>query len=560
MFDPPPPAGAPPSRRQQLVAAGLIVLAVGFVYWNSLSAPFVFDDVHYIEHNELVRDLSRPDQVISFNPVRALLLLSFAVNHTLSGMSTTGYHLTNCLIHCLNAFLVFQLIACLLLLRPATAEALGRYRELVPLFGALLYAVHPIQTEAVTYIVGRSSSMASLFYLLGLVCFLRASGASGRARTLWTAGMGLVYLLGLATKEIAATLPAVLLLLDWLFLARDSLRERLLKIHLPIWILFWVLVVLRLTLLGKIGNPEHGGLPSSWIYFQTQLAVFPRYLLLLVYPVGLSIDHHVPWLNNPFEPNVLLGAGLILALLAVLFLGRRNPFLAFGLGFFLLALTPTSTLLPIRDAMVERRLYLPLVGLMLPASVGLAWLTAWLERRFPRRPLGAVTAIAAAGLLVVLANLAMIRNADYSSRLTLWESALAMAPGKARAHVNLALARYEELNDRYTARMLLEHALELEPENMKAHNILGVLAALEGDWSRSELHLTRAVELTETYADPYKNLALLYAYTGRCAKARELLEQYESRKIPPGADEDGRSRVAGCLDGKIKLPSKNDFR
>jgi len=192
----------------------LLLLATGFVYWNSLEAPFVFDDVHYILHNELIRDLSQPWQVISCNPARALLLLSFAVNWALSGGQTFGFHLTNLAIHLLNAYLVFRLLGRLLAQRPALQRRMGRYGEMVPSFGALLFTVHPLQTEAVTYIVGRSSSMAALFYLLALHAFLEAAQTEGRRRAVWIATTGALYLLGLTAKEIVATLPAALLLLD----------------------------------------------------------------------------------------------------------------------------------------------------------------------------------------------------------------------------------------------------------------------------------------------------------------------------------------------------------
>jgi len=245
-----PPAHAPlPTRRQQIVATVLIAVACGLVYWTSLEAPFVFDDIHYIKHNVLLRDLSAPGQVVSFNPARALLLLSFAINWAISGLQTSGYHLTNVLIHMVNAFLVFRLLAELIGRAASRGPPLGRYHELAPLFGALLFAVHPLQTEAVTYIVGRSSSLATLFYLLALASFLHVH-RRGRRIGWWAALLVLLYLLGLATKEIVATLPAALLLVELLLLERPGRRERLLKLHLPLWIVFWILVILRLTLLG----------------------------------------------------------------------------------------------------------------------------------------------------------------------------------------------------------------------------------------------------------------------------------------------------------------------
>jgi len=289
--------------------------------------------------------------------------------------------------------------------------------------------------------------------------------------------------------------------------------------------------------------------------------VIPRYLGLLFWPTGQSIDHDVRWVSSPLDPAVWLGAGLIAGLVAVaLLLRRRQPLFTFGLLFFLVALAPTSTFLPIRDAMVERRMYLPVLGLAGCVGLGLALLCAWLEQVFPRRPLGSGLAVAGALALVVLSSLALTRNADYSSRLSLWAATVRESPRKSRVYNNLGLAYLEEAGDPHAAQECFEQALARDPDNAKAHNSLCVLLALRNEYEQAGQRCRRATQLDPGYADPWKNLALVEAYTGHCAQARALLAEFERRRIPPRPDPDGHQRIARCREGQVLQLDLSLFR
>ncbi|NOZ87324.1 MAG: tetratricopeptide repeat protein [Deltaproteobacteria bacterium] len=553
-------------RKHELTAFAILVLAAGFTYYNSMNSPFVFDDIHYIERNPLIRDMARPWQVVSFNPARALLLFTFALNWRVSGNSTWSYHFVNVAIHTINSFMVYILIAWLLRHRSDYEKKLGQYVELAPLLGAMVFLLHPVQTEAVTYIVGRSSSLATSFYLLGMLIFLKKAPESEisenkKRKWPWILVLCLVYILGLAAKEIVATLPAALLLLDLLFLQRKGFKNRALKWHIPQWLVLWILVVLRLTLLGGIGNPEKGGLPGSLVYFLTQLAVFPNYLSILVWPSRLSIDHDFAWRTSIMGEGVLLGALLLILTLSLAFFFIRRrffSFFSFGLLFFILTLAPTSSFLPIRDPMVERRLYLPMAGIAGMLGVGVAGLCAALDERFKKQRYALYVLLCAFGTCVVLANLTIMRNTDYSSRLSLWEATLKTSPHKARVYNNLGLA-YMDSGDFFTAEDLFKMAIRLDPGNAKAYNNMGVLFALQGGYKKAETLLVKAAGLAVDYPDPLKNEALLFAYTGRCDTARKVLKEYEAKKIPPGPDKDGRKRIAACIKGKVLMPRDLKF-
>ena len=218
----------PQKSRASFVAVAVIVAAIAGVYWNSLSAPFLFDDTLAIEQNNSIRQLWPLSHV--FSPPsdgsgvtgRPIVNLSLALNYAWSGLNVTSYHVVNLVIHALAAAALFGLVR-RSLLRPAlrgrfTADAAWWIATAV----ALLWALHPLQTETVTCVVQRTEALVALFYLLTLYLFVR--GVEASEPRAWHAAALVACMLGMASKEVMASAPLVVLLFDRTFFAGSFFR------------------------------------------------------------------------------------------------------------------------------------------------------------------------------------------------------------------------------------------------------------------------------------------------------------------------------------------------
>ena len=427
-----PDISAPPSpgSRALFLAAALIVLAALAAYANSLSGPFIFDDQTAIVDNPTIRHLWPPTESLTppLNQTtsgRPLLNGSFALNYALGGLDPFGYHVLNLLIHLLAGLTFFGLVR-RTLLHPSLRERWAGAALPIALASALIWTVHPLQTEAVTYVVQRGESLMGLFYLLTLYTFARSAGSPQPAR--WQIFSVLACLLGMATKEVMATAPLMVFLYDRTFVAgsfRDAWRRR--RAYYSALAATGLLLAALMTTTHGRGGTAGFGLPFAWWqYALTQLRVVTHYLSLAVWPSPLVLDYGNTMVEeNPYAalPCALWVLGLVaLALWAL----RYRPVTGFLGAWFFLILAPSSSILPVvTQATAEHRLYLPLAAVVVFAVCGLyAWLGprswwAWLA------------------LVPVLAWLTARRNDDYHSVLSIWQDNVANCPGNARAYNNL---------------------------------------------------------------------------------------------------------------------------
>ncbi|MGH7336608.1 MAG: tetratricopeptide repeat protein, partial [Myxococcota bacterium] len=484
-----------------LLFAGLAVVA----YSKSLRAPFYFDDHRNIVHNPIVRDLSwfaRPWTVDasgadSFHlhafKTRFVTHLSFALNYRAGGLEVTGYHAVGVALHLSSALLAFLALRRALRLPAFATSELARDAEAVALVAAGLFLLHPIQTEAVTYTVQRAAVLAGGFCLLSFWCYLRALEASGRARLGWAAAT--LGALGAASlsKQNAVVFPLVIVLFDLLFVTRGR-RARIAWLAAPAAALLIVPLQQLYLVLRSVGAENllerattlPGGV-GRLDYLFTETRVVARYLGLLVAPVGQTLEHDVAWSRSPWEPAVLASTALLAALLggAVwLARGRRRPdatrdpawrLVGFGALWFFLCLAVESSVIPIPDAMLEHRLYLPSVGFFCAVTLGVA-LAGRAERR--RRRLGALV-----GAAIVLAAVTFERNAVWADEPRFWADLVAKSPQKPRVLYNVG---YYELQRGHATRgrELLERAVAVDPGYAAAWIWLGHLARREGDGER----------------------------------------------------------------------------
>lgn len=518
---------APPSPPVRPALGALLILAAVALAWsNSLSGPFLFDDHASIIDNPTIRRLLPPDwlrppatagETVSGRPV---LNLSFALNHAAGGLAVRGYHAVNVLIHALAGLALFGLLRRTLARTEPTAAGATWFA----LAGALVWALHPLHTAAVTYVVQRAESLAGLFYLLTLYCFVRTTERAGRW---WAVACVVACLLGMATKETMATVPLVGLLYDRAFVAGSfraawKARWRLYAALAATWLL---LAVLMLVNPGRGGSAGLGSIVGPWTYFLTQCWAVPHYLLLAVWPGSLVFDHGMPEAAGlgAVWPQLLLlvalaaGAGWALA---------RNRAAGFLGACFFLLLAPSSSFIPVATQTVaEHRMYLALAVPVL--LLGLAGAVA--ARRAPR-----TAGVVVAGVALALGLATAARNRVYGSELSLWQDTVAKRPANPRAHNNLGLA-LAAAGREADAMAEFRRTIELQPNHAFAHFSLGTLLLEDNRWAEAAAHLRAGLAAAPGRADAHHRLGRALDKTGAGAEAEGAFR--EAIRLDPRAAE-----------------------
>ena len=405
---------------------------------------------------------------------RPLVNLSLAVNYAISGTNVWSYHALNLVVHILASLTLWGILRRTLRL----AAVPKRFRDAgdwLATVAALLWAVHPLTTPAVTYIIQRAESIMALCFLLTLYCVIRTAGSPRRA--LWSAGAIVAAALGMASKEVMATAPLIVLLYDRTFLAgsfRQALRSR--------WGLYaglaatWVIPAALWG--GRAKSAGFGGPISAGAYALTQFEFVALYLRLSVWPHPLVLDYGKFLVSGigSVLPQAALVTGLVVATALAL---RFRPALGFLGAWVFLILAPSSSFIPVSTQTgAEHRMYLPLAAVVVAAVLCGYWL--WQQRVVPvlpranlRKWVGALIVVGVAG---VLAALTFQRNRDYQSGISIWADTVAKRPENARAHYNLG----RHLVDAGELAPAQEHfviTVQQEPDYADAHVALGCIRA-----------------------------------------------------------------------------------
>ncbi len=424
-----PAAAAPAPWKLRWWHAALGVLAaaaaVFLAYGPALNGPFVFDDQYLPFFSP--RFAEQPIHM-AIKGVRPFLMLSFWLNSRTAGTEPFTYHLWNVLFHLVNSLLVF-LIARKLLGR---ASVEGSRRDLLAAFAGGVFLLHPVQTESVAYVASRSENLSAMFYFAAVVVFLyRRREAIG-----WLPSLAVILLLAgaVTTKEHTLTLAGLLLLIDYFWNPGFSFRgiRRNWRLYAPLAAAAaaGTALVYRLVIRGAdTAGFNVEGLP--WHdYLYTQFRALWVYFRLFVLPFGQNADYDYPISRSLLDGGAIFGlAGLLLLIGCAWYFRRRFPLAAFGVLAALLLFSPTSSVVPIQDAVAERRLYLPMAALVL---VPLELLSRWRSRR--------AVLVCAAGALAALGLLCHQRSKVWASPMALWEDTVAGSPHNQRAHSQLAMA------------------------------------------------------------------------------------------------------------------------
>jgi Flp pilus assembly protein TadD len=506
-------------RPSELWVATLLAVAVALSLGVSLRGGFVWDDAPLISENRLVQDPSeilniltssfwetgdRHDRFRSF--FRPLVSLSYALDYAVWGPRPAGFHLTNLLLHFSCCWLVYRL---------ALAEGIGPWGALA---GAALFAVHPVHVESVAWISGRTDLVCGVF-LLGAFLLHRKAASRG-ARALRVASW-LLFTLALFSKEMAATLPALVFADVWY--SADKRKRRLARAWaaaIPYLIVLGLYVAARSQALGQ-GAPPLFTLEGQALV-ATSLFVLARYLTLLILPVGL--DAHYPY--APLESlltslALVSGTMLLIALLATRRFARRSPRLLFWGAWIFVGLLPVLAFGRFGDVLLaDRFLYLPSVGLAVLA----ARLVDPVLARVSWTPLARRVAVAGAALLVVLGGLSFKRTLVWRDDRTLFSDMLRTSPSSALVRNNLGLSLYKSGEfDRASEQFRL--AVELSPGYALAHNNLAAALEREGRLEQAQAHYRQALELAPGLAEAGANAGNLLVRLGRPAEGLALLRE-----------------------------------
>lgn len=580
------------------IAAWLFLgVAVFCAYANTLDNSFVFDDYFMVVENGAIRlplqewpkiFVDSDGRIGSYRPLRTL---SYAIDYQIAGVNPSIYHFFNIVYHWTTAFLVFLVTLQLVTARkmqlsfdaPLTAST-------VALGIALLWALHPVQTESVAYVSGRRDILAGLFFFLGFYAFLRLRNAGPTLRlgkgVGWTTVAALAFLFGALSKEMVFVLPPVFFVYD---LCREhTLGDSLWRSAVSTgWKYKWLYGSFLVLALGgawyyapffSILLKWHGEGPlTTWA---TVPSIWLHYLKLLLFPVMLNADYSNAFpLASAFFEGRTVGAtiAVLLIVAAVLWgLKRGHRLVAFCGLWFVVTLLPVSHVLPHPELVAEHYLYIPSFGFCLLLGLALAHLIRLSPHVFSRREaggsfLGRVKEVVAqwgrglgyglfAALLLFYSVRTVTRNGDWQDEVTLWRKTVETAPNSARAHHNLGVALYQISQDLdaaeqefrqaiavdptygpaytglaevYLSALRFDDALpaarkgvELRPRRAWARWVLGMVYFRRGEYPQAIAALHKVVELDKNFSPAHEMIVTLYRVTGKEEKAAEWLSRF----------------------------------
>jgi len=505
-------SGAIANRGKTVLALLIVFPALLFIYSDTFGYPFQFDDQWAIEQNRDIRDISDIPAIWSTNPARFLTFFSLAVNYRLGGLDVYGYHLFNFAIHCINGLLVYWLSVSLVMAgRTTGVPCLGLPEDrpgfdfLFPLFVALIFAVHPIQTQAVTYIWQRTTSLAAMFYILSMILYTKSSLAQLRSdddsRILsnrYLAGSVIVATAAMFTKQNCVTLPIAILLIELFFIGGSikALREKTyrLSVFIPV-----MMIIPALTALDKNSELNHigargGNILSSYEYLLTQFDVVVMYLRLMVAPVNQCIDHDIAVARSLADSSGSL-AVLISLLAFAAWLFNKNRLASFGIIFMFLALSVESSFFPLEDLSFEHRMYLPSTGFIISLAALLFSLLETKAGAGSWKWLATISLIISIPLAVIAKN----RNYVWKSQKTLWLDVVKKSPAKTRGHLNLGVC-YISHGMIGKAENQFRQAVAIDPESSYGHYHLGLVEEKRGSLDKALKRYRKAIKLDPFFA------------------------------------------------------------
>jgi len=540
-----------------LVAASIVVIifSVGLIYSNAIHTPFQLDDQHMIEHSERVKDVNNYlilSKWIQPKLNRVFAELTFALNYQFSRLNVEGYHITNIVIHVINSILVYWLILTLFQFNVVQREKVSGYYEVIAFLGAMIFAVHPMQMQAVTYITQRLASLTTLFYLAGTLFYAKGRLSSVREKRravrfgfyLLTA---LSFYFGTRSKQNIATLPLALLAVEFFFVR--SKDGKICKRYLLIYTIIILLsAVLYVTVIGILHPAEA---PEPVIYLASQLDALTIYISKLFVPVSLKLYYNLPFPESFFSTKEILNIFILLfVIITAVFLFKRARLLSFGIIWFFITMLVESSIFPLKFSFFEYRVYPGMFGFALLISS----LPFYLKNEKVRSIFLSVITI---GILLFASATYQI-NKVWIDPIKLWKDNAAKTPEFSIPHENVGIY-YQKKGELDSAFFYFSKAIELDStiasfyvdrgivffqrgnieaalndfsksiqlkeENPIAYNNRGFVYLRIHNFKKAVNDFKRAAELFKKYSQAYSNLCIAYNALGEYKKAFEAINK-----------------------------------
>src|SRR3989338_4028134 len=510
----------------------LLLVVVGFVlYTNTFQNQMFWDDDDGILKNQFIQNWQYFPKYFSKNLIagagllsnywRPMLLSVFSLEWHLWESWAPGYHFANTSFHIADAVLLFFILFYIF------------KNRWLAVFTALIFLVHPLQTEAVSYVSGLGDSLSVFFIFLGLLFYIkfRVSGKTPLKSSFYFLSP-MMYILALMSKETAVIMPVLIFIVDFFFLSRHraelSLKVKLKEIGkaiLPFLILAGIYILLRATILNfantfNLYNEKNIFTSNFYVRLFTFFRVLTIYFGLLFWPFNLNMERGVEIATSLFSPSVIFGGFIFLGLLALAFSQfKRFPVLSFGILWFFIGLAPTSNLLiPISGLLYEHWLYLPMIGIF---SI-LIYLGTLVGKKYNLQKILIGILIA---FLIFLSVLTIDRNRDWRDPITFYNQTLKYAPNSYRVINNLGMA-YDDKGDYEQAGKTYPRAISLDPSNPVAYHNLGNTYRETGKIDSAIENFKTAILLDPKFIFSYNALVSLYLENKNHQEAREVLENY----------------------------------
>ena len=522
-----------PSKTKNLLGCvTLLILISVLTYFNSLKGSFQFDDIPLIKSHWLFDTGAFLDQP-RFAQIgnRPIVYWTYALNNELALHQVFGFHLINLVLHIGVTLLIFFTIW-------RTRYLQNKFGWVLPLTTALLFSLHPLNTDSVSYISSRSSLLATFFYLLTLYVFLNLFCPKKKTLLANKLVISLLVLSGIylsvASKLIGVTLPLMLTIWYWSFIGRKQypVFHKALTNNRSIAIGFTIVTIISSIILffgaRWLYMPLDQGLQlfgrTPYLMIQLKVIMF-YYLKLFYFPFNLNVDIGFPF-SSPVTDPAIIFSGLIILSIILAILKWRNVWVVVGAIWFFITLAPTSSFIPLNDLAVEHRMYLPMsLGLSLIAGVGIKTLPALLRLRL------------FLVLLIALGATTVTRNADWVSALSLWKDSARKNPFSPRSHNNVGKAYYAKGNlaqasyhfeksvDNIPIFMANQYNIQNPNKIFKEHDV--------GEKGNGNiLKSTGSLKIKAEFVEPHYNLASVYLDQGRLDKAEK--EYLKVQALRPG--------------------------
>lgn len=545
----------------------IILSLLGLIpYSRTLDVPFTLDDVSCIEKNPFITDLNNYfdrltiDKTFAASPgvfedtrnsfiTRPLSYLTFSINYFVHGYELSGYHAVNILIHLINIILVFLLVQRSYHLLESESDSSAEYSTSqhaihIAFLTAALFAIHPLMTNAVTYIVQRMTSLVALFYLASILAYSYQASTGIMAKKFMWYSMSLIFCIGaMLTKESAFTLPIGLMIYE-VVICCGKVRQRIVRL-LPFFITMAIIPYNVMGLQNSAAAQTSGIVTnslniinfnhvSSWEYVLTQFRAVAFYLRLLFYPVGLSLEHYFPVSQSIAEIKVVFSLCIHLMIIGygvylIVCSKQSNKFsiikklTGFGVIWFYLTLAVESSVIPMNDMAVEYRTYLPSIGFFLFVTCQVHWIlsstgkkTSVLQEYYFWVP-----------VLCILFSLTLMRNEIWRNQELFWTQTVSQYPKLGRPYTILA-EYYIKRGELTKAAGMYSAAIQQMPGEAIFYYELGVVHIMSNDFDSAIPALVRALIIKPDMQKAYQHLAQIYLYLGQRELAVETIRQLES--------------------------------